>query len=498
MLFNSYIFLFAFLPVTFLGFLLFSRLAGPKSGKAWLTLTSLFFYGWWNPVYLGLIIPSILANFFLGRWIQERASLSLSTAPIAWFAVAANLLVLGYFKYAEFLSTSLSAAFGLDWTITKVVLPLGISFFTFTQIAFILDARRGLAGAGGLGDFFLFVTFFPHLIAGPVIHHSQMMPQFEDPKTYKFSADNLAIGLWIFAVGLAKKVLIADGLSASAGKVFTAVNGGQNVSGLDAWAGVLAYTFQIYFDFSGYSDMAIGLAKIFGITLPLNFNSPYQATSVADFWKRWHMTLSQFLRDYVYIPLGGNRSGLLRCCGNLMLTMLLGGVWHGAGWNFLIWGALHGVLLVINHCWRAFYGTSKKPSTQTGAFPMWSGRLATLLAVIIGWVFFRSETPGAALRLLEAMFGVGPGPIAGAEALLKTKLWIWIGLLFAWVWFLPNVAQITFSKLPYSSVQAPPSGGFGRRLALSYTAPWAVLAGVLLALAILSMGKATEFLYYNF
>jgi alginate O-acetyltransferase complex protein AlgI len=498
MLFNSYIFLFLFLPTTFLGFLLFSNLAGSRSGKAWLTLSSLFFYGWWNPVYLGLIIPSILANFSLGRWIQKRASIHLATAPITWFAVAANLLLLGYFKYAEFLSTNLSAAFGLDWTITKVVLPLGISFFTFTQIAFILDARRGLAGTGGLGDFFLFVTFFPHLIAGPVIHHSQMMPQFEDPNTYKFNADNLAVGLWIFAAGLAKKVLIADGLSASAGKVFIAVNSGQNVSTLDGWAGVLAYTFQIYFDFSGYSDMAIGLAKIFGITLPLNFNSPYQAASVADFWKRWHMTLSQFLRDYVYIPLGGNRNGLPRCCGNLLLTMLLGGIWHGAGWNFLIWGALHGVLLVVNHCWRAFSSTPKKASTQTGPFQMWAGRVATLFAVIIGWVFFRSETPGAAGRLLEAMFGIGAGPAPGADPLLKTKLWIWITLLFAWVWFLPNVAQITSSKLLYAGVQAPPSDSFGSRFSLSYSAPWAVLAGVLLALSILSMGKATEFLYYNF
>jgi alginate O-acetyltransferase complex protein AlgI len=499
MLFNSYIFLFIFLPVTLLGFLLFSRIAGPKYGKGWLTLASLFFYGWWNPIYLGLIIPSILANFCLGNWIQKRACLRLPTTPITFFAVAANLLVLGYFKYAEFLSSNLSTAFGVDWSITNVVLPLGISFFTFTQIAFILDARRGLAGTGSLSDFFLFVTFFPHLIAGPVIHHSQMMPQFENPKTYRFNWDNFAVGLWIFAAGLAKKVLIADGLSTGAGRVFTAASSGVPIFTVDAWAGVLAYTFQIYFDFSGYSDMAIGLAKIFGIVLPLNFNSPYKAGSMIEFWRRWHMTLSQFLKDYVYIPLGGNRIGPIRTHFNLLATMLIGGIWHGAGWTFAVWGGLHGGVLALNHWWRSSRHGIIPPSFRLpGSLHAWIGRLATLATVIIGWVFFRSNSIEAAAHLLGSMFGTEAGPPLGTEPLLKAKMWIWFGLLLLWVWFLPNVAEITSKQLPYAEVSAVNSPEPLTKIKLQYTPLWAALAGLLMALAILSMGRASEFLYYNF
>jgi D-alanyl-lipoteichoic acid acyltransferase DltB (MBOAT superfamily) len=447
---------------------------------------------------LGLIVPSILGNYGMGRWISSCARMGLPHAAPTYFAVAANLLLLGYFKYANFVVDNLNLLSGWNWTIDRIVLPLGISFFTFTQIAYILDARQGKLCDNTLGDFFLFVTFFPHLIAGPVIHHSEMMPQFEDPKTYRFNWDNFATGLWIFAAGLAKKVLIADGLSNSASRVFTAAGNGTPLYALDAWAGVLAYTFQIYFDFSGYSDMAVGLAKMFGIVLPLNFNSPYKATSMIDFWRRWHITLSRFLKDYVYIPLGGNRCGTLRNYGNLLATMVIGGIWHGAGWTFLAWGALHGAVLALNHWWRSLQTKKPAPKKAPAALQIWRSRILTFAVVILGWVFFRAETFGAATHLLGSMFGVAPSPALGTETLLKSKMWIWFGLLLLWVWFLPNVAEITFKQLPYKEVSDERHSLENRRLGLELTPGWAVFAGLLIALAVLSLSRASEFLYYNF
>lgn len=301
-----------------------------KPAKLWLTFTSLVFYGWWNPVYVLLIVASMLFNFWLGRRMGLAVRAGGSAGLWLFWGITANLLLLGYFKYANFFVSNLDVVFGTGWTIGKIVLPLGISFFTFTQIAYLVDVRRGVVCEYDLGDFLLFITFFPHLIAGPIIHHSEMMPQFAEPKTFRFQWENLAVGLAIFSMGLFKKVVIADGLSRHAVKVFDAAAAGQPLYAADAWAGVFSYAFQIYFDFSGYSDMAIALARMFGITLPLNFNSPYKAVNIIEFWRRWHMTLSRFLRDYLYIPLGGNRRGTGRRYLNLILTMVLGGLWHGA------------------------------------------------------------------------------------------------------------------------------------------------------------------------
>jgi D-alanyl-lipoteichoic acid acyltransferase DltB (MBOAT superfamily) len=498
MLFSSYIFLFAFLPVALAGFCLLSHCLGPKPAKLWLTFTSLVFYGWWNPIYVLLIVASMLFNFWLGRRMGLAVRAGGSAGHWLFWGVTANLLLLGYFKYANFFVSNLDAVFGTGWTIGKIVLPLGISFFTFTQIAYLVDVRRGVVCEYDLGDFLLFITFFPHLIAGPIIHHSEMMPQFAEPKTFRFQWENLAVGLAIFSMGLFKKVVIADGLSGHAVKVFDAAAAGQPLYAADAWAGVFSYAFQIYFDFSGYSDMAIALARMFGITLPLNFNSPYKAVNIIEFWRRWHMTLSRFLRDYLYIPLGGNRRGTGRRYLNLALTMVLGGLWHGAAWTFVLWGLLHGVCLAVNHLWQGWWASGQRRVLLPPWLNAWAGRGLTFFLVLLGWVLFRAANVHAAQQLLAAMFGVGALPAAGLPVLLKPKVWFWLIGLLAFVWLLPNVAELHSNYQAYPAVFKHPQtpGRWCWRWRIG--AAWACLAAVLLAASMLSLSRVGEFLYYNF
>jgi D-alanyl-lipoteichoic acid acyltransferase DltB (MBOAT superfamily) len=500
MLFSSYTFLFFFLPATLTGFCLLSRYRGPKAAKIWLVLASLFFYGWWNPVYVSLILVSMGFNFQVGRHIGQRVRSGRPAGGTLFLGVAGNLALLGYFKYANFFIHNVNGVLGLHWDLGRILLPLGISFFTFTQIAYLVDVSRGVVCEYDLGDFLLFVTFFPHLIAGPIIHHSEMMPQFAEPRTYHFNWSNLAIGLGLFSLGLFKKVVIADGMSGYVGKVFGAAASGDVLHPQDAWAGVFAYTFQIYFDFSGYSDMAIALARMFGIVLPQNFNSPYKAINLSDFWRRWHMTLSRFLRDYLYIPLGGNRRGEFRRYVNLIVTMALGGLWHGAAWGFVLWGLFHGTGLAIQHGWQAFW-SKNRPNRPTGwpAVPsIWAGRALTLLFVMVGWVLFRSADVPTAQHVLAAMFGLGPVPMPGSPLLVKAKTWWWLGALLAFVWWLPNTVEImgrhTRLPAPAGADTSAPRGW----LRWEITARWACLAGLLLALSILGLSRAGEFLYYNF
>lgn len=331
MLFNSYEFIFLFLPVTVLTFFQFARFSN-QLAAIWLVIVSLFFYGWWNPIYVGLLLVSIVFNY--------AASLALLCAcklghkwinrSILIFTIGANLILLGYFKYMNFFITNLNDVLGTHYGLAGIILPLGISFFTFTQIAFLVDTSRGFAREHSFIHYALFVTYFPHLIAGPLLHHNEMMPQFNKPETYHIDYQNIAVGLTIFSIGLFKKVFFADGMAEHVKPVFDAAAQGQLLSFKAAWGGMLSYTIQLYFDFSGYSDMAIGLSRLFGVKLPVNFDSPYKAVNIIEFWRRWHMTLSRFLRDYLYIPLGGNRGGPVRHHINLMLTMVLAGFWHGA------------------------------------------------------------------------------------------------------------------------------------------------------------------------
>jgi D-alanyl-lipoteichoic acid acyltransferase DltB (MBOAT superfamily) len=497
MLFNSYVFLFAFLPVTLGGFCFLSRALGPKAAKLWLTIASLVFYGWWNPIYVVLIMVSMLGNFWLGWSMGAALRQGRSPARTLFFGVGANLLLLGYYKYSNFFVANTNEWLGTTWTMAKVVLPLGISFFTFTQIAYLIDVSRGVVCEYDLGDFLLFITFFPHLIAGPIVHHREMMPQFAELKTYRFHWDNLAVGLLVLAVGLFKKVIIADALSEHATKVFTAA-ARPGVYAADAWMGVFCYTFQIYFDFSGYSDMAIGLARIFGIKLPLNFNSPYRAVNIIEFWRRWHMSLSRFLREYLYIPLGGNRHGAARRYLNLILTMAIGGLWHGAAWTFVLWGLFHGGCLAVNHLWHSLLEMGRLKRPLPARLADWPGRCLTLVLVMIGWVLFRSKDAATAGNMLGGMFGWAIAPGAGTPVLLKPKLWIWILMLLAGVWFLPNTAEMSERIQPYAEVhgQIPIIGFLRRRWQM--TPAWAWFTALLMAASILSLSKAGEFLYYNF
>ena len=347
MLFNSFVFIFVFLPLTLAGFFLLGRFR-PGLAAAWLTAASLVFYGWWNPLYVGLLVLSICFNYACGVAIARATAGNdkRRSQRMLIFAVAANLGVLAYYKYANFFLASINPVSGTALSLGEIVLPLGISFFTFTQIAFLADAYYGKVREYSFVHYGLFVTYFPHLIAGPVLHHAEMMPQFAQPATYRFSFENAAVGITIFVIGLFKKVMLADEIGVYAKPVFDTAATGVELTALEAWCGALAYTLQLYFDFSGYSDMAIGLSRLFGVVLPLNFHSPYKAVNIIAFWRRWHMTLSRFLRDYLYIPLGGNRRGVARRYAALLITMVLGGLWHGAGWTFVLWGTLHGVYLV--------------------------------------------------------------------------------------------------------------------------------------------------------
>ena len=343
MLFSSFIFILLFLPATLLGWHIASRVAGGRFVLGVLVVASLFFYGWWNPAYLALLLVSITGNYVLGLMLHQDQQSRIHLAA----GITFNLGLLGYFKYAEFFSIG-GTEYG-SWRLEDVALPLAISFFTFQQIAYLVDVYRGESAERDPLRYVLFVSFFPQLIAGPIVHHKEMLPQFLGMGRTGVTSRNLAIGGSIFLLGLGKKVLIADSLGGFADPMFNAVTAGVDPTLFEAWGVTLAYTFQIYFDFSGYSDMAIGLGAMFGLRLPINFNSPYKATSIIDFWRRWHMTLSRFLRDYLYIPLGGSRRNVPGRYVNLMIVMLLGGLWHGAGWTFILWGGVHGIYLVINH-----------------------------------------------------------------------------------------------------------------------------------------------------
>jgi alginate O-acetyltransferase complex protein AlgI len=413
MLFNSVAFIFGFLPLTLLGFFLLAR-HGQALAVGWLTLASLFFYAWWNPAWLPLLLASMAFNFSVGQALARMPQ-----RRWLWLGITVNLALLLHYKYADFLRQAAVLALGGGPSGAPAGLPeipLGISFFTFTQIAFLVDVYQRKAADFNPVRYGLFVTYFPHLIAGPILHHREMMPQFQRPEIFRCNPAWLAAGLTIFVLGLFKKTVLADRYASLGHNTWAAADAGTTAIGFfEAWGAALAYTLQLYFDFSGYSDMAIGLALMIGVQLPLNFHSPYKARSITEFWRRWHMTLSRFLRDYLYIPLGGNRRGPLRRYGNLLLTMLLGGLWHGAGWTFLVWGALHGLLLVVHGLWRsalgrlphsALRGQLPRPLRQAGDKAMsLLGWGLTFTAVVVGWVFFRAADLPAALAVLQGMAG---------------------------------------------------------------------------------------------
>lgn len=396
MVFSSFQYLLVFLPLVALVFFVLVQRGHVRASSYWLIAASLFFYGWWNYRYLLLPLGSVTFNYWLGRRLRDSAAPS---RGLLIFGIAANLGLLGYYKYAGFFVENLVALTGVAWPVPSIALPLAISFCTFQQVSFLVDCSRKQVGEFNFRRYLLYIVFFPHLIAGPVVRHHELLPQLEQPRPLATRWQDLTWGLHLFALGLFKKAVIADTMAGYADPVFNAAAAGAAPSCLEAWGAALGYTFQLYFDFSGYADMALGSARMFGIFLPENFNSPYKAENIADFWRRWHITLSHFLRDYLYIPLGGSRAGTMRTYMNLVLTMLLGGLWHGAAWTFVIWGAMHGVALAVCHWWKGF---SEARQWRVPAPFAWG---ITMLFVIVGWVIFRASSWEAAARVLAGMIG---------------------------------------------------------------------------------------------
>jgi alginate O-acetyltransferase complex protein AlgI len=498
MLFPTAEFLFVYLPITLAAFFFIAKLAGPRLAAAWLVLASLFFYGSWRPVHVLLLLASIAFNYAAGGLLlrAKGSGNPLSAKRVLFFVVATNLVALAYFKYTDFLISTVNNLTGLQLPLWGVTLPIGISFFTFTQIAYLADVYAGKAAERSPVRYALFVTYFPHLVAGPVLHHAQMMPQFRESRVYSPDVGNFSIGMAFLVIGLIKKVLVADSFAPIANEVFAAVGTGA-LPTETAWRGVLAYTLQIYFDFSGYSDMAVGLSMMIGVRLPYNFNSPYKSHNIIDFWRRWHITLSAFLRDYLYIALGGNRRGKARRYLNLMLTMLLGGLWHGASWTFVIWGGLHGFYLIVNHWWRWLISRVRDPDAPRSFGSRFVGgvvsNVITMLCVVVAWVFFRAESLDSALSMLSSMFArseAAPTAAAGEYAVQ----WIWIAVFLLVARMLPNSQELI--------------DGYGTRL-LARAAPLmarpvmslAIGASIVFAamMALISESRSvTEFIYFNF
>ncbi len=524
MLFNSYIFIFAFLPFTFLGYFFLAKHKSGETAISFLVLASLFFYGWWNPIYLLLILVSMAVNYGLGETIvRRRNSQKFKQAQgFLIYGLIFNLGLLAYFKYANFIVDNINSLFSSGFNLDEIILPLAISFFTFQQIAYLIDAYRGITKEFKFSHYALFVTFFPQLIAGPIVHHKEMLPQFMQMDNLKPKLENMIIGLTIFSLGLFKKVVIADGVAQYSTPVFDAAAAGEALSFFIAWGGALAYSFQLYFDFSGYSDMAIGIAKMFGILLPLNFASPYKSLSIIEFWRRWHMTLSRFLRDYVYISLGGNRKGDVRRFANLFATMLLGGLWHGAGWTFVFWGGLHGLYLVINHGWHYLQRKAKLEFLHQNLLWRVFSWFLTFFAIVNAWVFFRASSFTAAVVMMEGMYGFNgvaiPNAIFARLGGLQTILnqigvtsfigggsqfmftYLWVSALLVAV-LLPNTQQIMNSH-PDAQLRSPyalcDQGLLSGKLKFRYGVCWAMVSACALVIAVFGLTRVSEFLYFQF
>lgn len=482
--FNSYEFIFAFIPLTVVVYFWLNRRGWTHAGKAWLIVSSLFFYSSFSVSFLPLILGSILVNYLLARLIQLHSQKISQGRFFLILGLVFNIGLLGYFKYANFFIANLNLLLGRDIGFLSIALPVAISFFTFIQIAYLVDVYRGAARQKGFWDYTLFVSFFPYLLSGPIVRHREVADQYDDPKLKALDYRNIASGIFLFSIGLFKKVVIADTLAKWANFGFdTAVS----LTLIEGWVTSLSYTLQLYFDFSGYTDMALGVALLFNIKLPINFNSPYKAVSIQDFWRRWHISLSRFLRDYIYIPLGGSRAGSLALYRNILLTFLIGGLWHGAAWTFVFWGFLHGLALVVNRIWQ-------KLNLHMNKILAW---FITFNFINFAWVFFRAQSWADAIKVIKAMTGLNgvtlPESLAGflgflaqynvsfggfimqdylhqATAVLAVCLFI--------VLFAKNSMQLKddFKPSPFNAV------------AIAFLA----------ITAILSLSRVSEFIYVNF
>ncbi len=483
MLFNSYIFIFSFLPLTFLLYFYIRSRGFIEISKGFLVVASLFFYGWWNVLYLPLILLSMFFNYGVGTLLSKGHAFSKKS--LLTFGIVSNLALLGYYKYSDFFIENVNTLFKTDIGLLHLALPLAISFFTFQQVAYLVDSYHNETKEYDFLNYALFVTFFPQLIAGPIVHHKEMMPQFAQKENNTFNYNNIALGLFIFSMGLFKKVVIADSFAIEAAQGF---DNAEVLNLIEGWITSLSYTFQLYFDFSGYTDMAIGVALLFNIRLPINFDSPYKAVSIQDFWRRWHITLSRFLKDYIYIPLGGNRKGEVRTYANLFTTFLLGGIWHGAGWTFVFWGFLHGAALVLHRAWSKLHIK----------MPLLLAWFLTFNFINIAWVFFRAKEWEDAIKVLKGMFGLSgialPHVLAEKLAFLK-DFHIEFGMFMAHV----KGTNMTLLGLVlgFIVVLALKNSAYylhQERLSRMY----AVVGAIMFVAAFFSLNKVSEFLYFNF
>jgi alginate O-acetyltransferase complex protein AlgI len=541
MLFNSYEFILVFLPFTLIGFFVLG-IRSRSLALGWIVAVSLAFYAWWRPLNVLIIAPSILVNFLLARWLQRLIVDKKHAAAarlVLTVGIAFNVVFLGYFKYVNFLATTSNDLLGTHFVLTQVVLPLGISFITFQKIAFLIDVHGGRIPAFSLRDYALFVLFFPQLIAGPIVHYREMMPQFHQASCRPDSR-NIAVGLSLFAFGLFKKVVLADGIAEYVSPIYDAATGAAHVTLLPAWIAAIGFTLQIYFDFSGYSDMALGLARFFGIRLPANFDSPLKATSIIDFWLRWHMTLTRFLTAYLYNPLvlrltrrrlGRKLSGLVGrapspgafvelLAGPTLLTMFVSGLWHGAGYLFIAWGLLHGLYLSVNHAWRMFVRPRlwrDKDAYERVMRP--AGFVITFLSVVAAMVLFRSTNARVALEVLRGMIGLNGislpaqlqahlGSFFHSTVAVSTDMSTmglvaaigWVAVLLAIALMLPNTLQMLSAYEPALGVPRRPTARFAslRLLDWAPTVPWAFTMCALVIAAIMRLGGKSEFLYWQF
>jgi alginate O-acetyltransferase complex protein AlgI len=542
MLFNSSEFLLVFLPATLAGFYLLGTMSR-TSAIRWLILASLVFYAWWRPVNVLIIAPSIIINFALARillQLNEGGGSPRLSKAILLLGISFNVAFLGCFKYIDFLFSTINDVFSANLVLRHIILPLGISFITFQKIAFLIDIQAGRVKSFTFQDYCIFVLFFPQLIAGPIVHYREMMPQFH-AASCRFDKENVAVGLTLLSFGLFKKVVFADNIALFVTPIYDHAAAGGGTSFLMAWMAAIGFTLQIYFDFSGYSDMALGLARFFGIRLPQNFNSPLRASSIIDFWLRWHMTLTRFLTGYIYNPLllwltrhrlakgqpgfGGRNTTVGAFIHLLMfptlITMLISGLWHGAGYGFIFWGLLHGVYLTINHGWR-LVASRLWPDRQRYIRIMEPvGAVLTFISVVVAMVFFRSPTMTSAIDLVKGIIGLNGialpqavfddiGPLArmlhavgvtaepwSIQDFAKTTIWIFILMFVALA--CPNTLQIMARYEPALGVKPQPTKpAVGRGLEWNASLPWAIAVSATAAIAIASIGGPSEFLYWQF
>jgi D-alanyl-lipoteichoic acid acyltransferase DltB (MBOAT superfamily) len=481
MLFNSYAFIFAFLPLAIIGYFWLAARRTPHAGvlaNLFLGAMSLIFYIWWKWTFVGVLLGALAVNFLIGNALLAAHKKGATTRMLLAAGVLANLALLGWFKYADFFVVNANALAGTNWSLLNIALPLGISFFTFTQIAFLVDASRGEVEELTPTNYLLFVTYFPHLLAGPIIHHREMMPQFADAALKRLDWENMARGLLLFALGLAKKVVLADQLAPWANAGFAAP---ASLGFADAWITMVSYSLQLAFDFSGYTDMALGAALMMNIRLPQNFNAPFRAVDIQEFWRRWHMTLSRFLRDYLYVPLGGNRGSTARRLAIVMLVFVLGGLWHGAAWTFVLWGAMHGAAYVVLFGWR-----------RLGlALPTFASVACTFLFVVAAFTVFRAASVADALTIFCAAVGLGSG---------TTNAMPWTPLFHdaPAAWNLGTLAAPTLALLVALVIAFTRSTTADIAARLTLRPRVALVGGLGFAGTLMLVPGATEFIYFIF